>query len=323
MSFDCQVLVTVIIPVYKVEKYLSRCVESILSQTYSRLEIILVDDGSPDRCGEMCDEYRNRDQRVVVVHKKNGGLSSARNAGIKLSHGEFLCFVDSDDYIQTDMIEQLLKAALCRNTRISACDFTSDEHKLQDGLRDDIKLYSAAEAIREILRDGEICTSAWAKLYEKSLFDEISFPEGKYYEDYATTYKLIHKAGNVAFAATKKYFYTINSGGITKSAFSPKHMDYFSISEELEAFVGRNYPELISLVRNRCTDMAISLYRKLSASEDRKRYKIEEKKLSDMIRRDLSSFLFSSYPAAKKLAGLLISASPAMSMKLMSFASGK
>ena len=323
MSFNCQVLVTVIVPVYKVEKYLSRCVESVLSQTYSRLEIILVDDGSPDRCGEMCDEYRNKDQRVVVIHKENGGLSSARNAGIQISHGEFLCFVDSDDYIQSDMIEQLLKAALCRNTRISACDFTSDEHKLQDGIMDEIKLYSAAEAIREILRDGEICTSAWAKLYEKSLFDEISFPEGKYYEDYATIYKLIHKAGSVAFAATKKYFYTINSGGITKSAFSLKHMDYFSISEELEAFSGRNYPELIPLVRNRCTDMAISLYRKLSAAEDRQRYEIEEKKLRDMICRGISAFLFSSYPAVKKLAGLLISFSPAISVKLMNFASDK
>ncbi len=319
MRSDSRPLVTVIVPVYKVEEFLSRCVESVISQSYHDLEIILVDDGSPDRCGEICDCYRGKDERIIVIHKENGGLSSARNAGIRVARGKYLCFVDSDDYIQSELIEQLLAAIARTGASISACGFASDENLLQNGITEEIRLFPAAEAIREILKDGAICTSAWGKLYERSLFDDILFPEGKYYEDYATTYKLFHKGGRIAYALTKKYYYTINTAGITRSPFSSRNMDYFAISEEVEAFIDDNYPELSSLVKNRSVSVAISLYRKLSHTPGRGQYRVEGEKLTDIIRKNLPGFLLSSYPVLKKTVGLFISLFPEISLKLLNY----
>ena len=170
--------------------------------------------------------------------------------------------------------------------------------------------------MREILRDGAICTSAWAKLYERSLFDGIDFPEGSLYEDYGTTYKLFHRAGRVAFADTKKYYYTYNAAGITKSAFSSGQMDYFTVSEELEHFARENYPGLEKLVRARETDMAVSLLRKLSCTPERDRFAREEKELVKAVRRDVLGFLFSRYKDAKKLSSLALSAFPHLTLEL-------
>ena len=316
MKSCSQPAVTVIVPVYKVERYLSRCVDSILDQSFPDFEIILVDDGSPDRCPALCDAYREKDDRVVVIHKPNGGLSSARNAGMRIAKGEYLCFVDSDDYIMPDMIEQLTEAAAGTGAPVSCCSFTSDEALLDRVLTRQFQVFTAAEAMREILRDGAICTSAWAKLYERSLFDGIDFPEGSLYEDYGTTYKLFHRAGRVAFADTKKYYYTYNAAGITKSAFSSGQMDYFTVSEELEHFARENYPGLEKLVRARETDMAVSLLRKLSCTPERDRFAREEKGLVKAVRRDVLGFLFSRYPAAKKLSALALSAFPHLTLEL-------
>lgn len=308
--------VTVIVPVYKVENYLSRCVESIQKQSWAELEIILVDDGSPDRCGEICEAYRAGDERITVIHKENGGLSSARNAGLRIAKGDWLCFVDSDDYIQTDMIEQLLTAAEKSGAPIAACGFTSDEKMLRSGITEELRIFTAAEAIREIVADGAICTSAWAKIYERRLFDGILFPEGMLYEDYGTIYKLLHRAGRVAFVDTEKYYYTYNVGGITKSAFSAKQMDYFTVSDELAAFVAENYPELSGPVRFRATDMAISLLRKLSVTPEPERFAEEEKTLVGIIRKNCPGFLFSRYAAAKKLSGLAVALCPGLTRRL-------
>ena len=316
MKSYSQPTVTIIVPVYKVEKYLSRCVDSILNQSYPYLEIILVDDGSPDRCPAICDDYRRKDERIKVIHKKNGGLSSARNAGMRAAGGNYFCFVDSDDYIQSDMIEQLVTAAQLMQVPISVCGFTSDAALLQRGVTEEIKLYSASEAIREILLDRTICTSACAKLFDRSLFDDICFPEGMLYEDYGSTYKLIHKAGKLAFVDMKKYFYTYNPSGITKSAFSAKQMDYFCISDEIAQFVAENYPELKPLVFNRATNMAVSLFRKLALTPGNARFAAEEKKLVEIIRKDSFGFLSSSYPVTKKLSCLAISIFPNLTMNL-------
>ena len=311
-------LVTVIVPVYKVEQYLERCVNSIISQSYTNLEIILVDDGSPDRCPAICDGYSQRDERIQVIHKKNGGLSSARNAGMNASNGQYFCFVDSDDYILPDMIEQLVGMVQAFHTPISACSFSSEEGRLRQGLTDEIRLLSAAEALREILTDGLVCTSAWAKLFDRELFSDVSFPEGKIFEDYATIYKLFHKAGKIAFADAAKYYYTPNYAGITKSSFSFRQMDYFSVSDEIERFVKEYYPDLTPLVQNREVDMAVSLYRKLSVTPERDRFEEERKTLVRHIRKGLFGFFSSHYPTEKKLSSLAVSLFPVLTEKLFS-----
>ena len=308
--------VTVIVPVYKVEKYLERCIDSIINQSYSNLEIILVDDGSPDRCPAICDSYALREERIKVIHKENGGLSSARNAGINEANGQYFCFVDSDDYILPDMIEQLVRSAQTFRTSISACSFSSEEDRMQPGLTDEIRLFSAAEALREILTDGVICTSAWAKLYDRALFSDVVFPEKMIFEDYATVYKLVHKAGMIAFADMAKYYYTPNYSGITKSSFSAKQMDYFTVSDEVEGFVKENYPELTAHVRNRKVDMAVSLFRKLSVTPERDRFRAEKKILAHHIRKGLLGFLAGRYPMRKKLSGLSVSLFPNLTEKI-------
>ena len=148
-------LISIIIPVYKVEKYLEKCIESVLKQTYTNLQIILVDDGSPDNCGKICDEYAKKDSRIEVIHKANGGLSDARNVGISKAKGRYIGFVDSDDYIKEDI----------RNK--------------ENGIRE----YSRLDILKEVLLDKNIQSYAWNKLYEKELFDEIKYPIGKKYEE--------------------------------------------------------------------------------------------------------------------------------------------
>lgn len=311
-------LVTVIVPVYKVEYFLPRCIDSILNQSYRNLEIILVDDGSPDQCPIICDNLQEKDSRVIVIHKDNGGLSSARNVGIQLAKGDYLCFVDSDDYISSDMIEQLVLAAHIKNAPISACSFTSDENLLQNGITEEVRLFSAADALYEILNDRAFCTSAWAKLFDRKLFDNIVFPEGKYYEDYGTIYKLIHKAGTIAFSDVKKYYYTINISGITKGGFSHRQMDYFFISQELEIFLAENYPEYLKIAHFRAMNMAISLYKKIAQSPDRAQFEEDRTALLEIIKLNSAGFLFSDYPLKKKVAGLMISFFPRFSERLLS-----
>ena len=316
MNSFSQPLVTVIVPIFKVEAYIRRCVDSILNQSCSDLEIVLVDDGSPDHCAEICDEYRLRDQRIRVIHQKNGGLSSARNAGLRLASGEFICFVDGDDYILPDMIEQLFQTMKQTRTRLAVCGITSEEKELSTGISDKSKVFSSADALREILTDGAFTTSACAKLFDRSLFDGICFPDGRIYEDYGTVYKLFHAAGMVAYVDTPKYFYTTNASGITKGGFSPSQMDYFALSGELERFLEKNYPQLTRLARSRSADMAVSLFRRLSASPERERFASEREELVRIIRKGLHGFFLSSYPMRKKLSALAVSAAPGMTEKL-------
>ena len=177
-------LVSVIVPVYKVEFFLRRCVESILKQTYQNMEIILVDDGSPDRCPQICDSFCRKDTRIRVIHKKNGGLSDARNVGIEAAKGEYLCFVDSDDYIQSTMLEHLVKAVDSAGVNLAITNLkTVDEHgnrvfrveqsPIMDGI------FPAEELLPKLYQEmGWYYIVAWNKLYHRSLFEKLRFPVG-------------------------------------------------------------------------------------------------------------------------------------------------
>ena len=187
-SQDKKPLISVIVPIFRVEKYLEKCVSSIISQTYSNLEIILVDDGSDDNCPTICDNFQAKDSRIKVIHKTNGGLSQARNYGLRIATGDFIGFVDGDDWIEPCMYEALLSALLDTGADIAACNYHKESTDSKDIQRiatsSERHLYSSEEAMRMILSlTGFIRTLVWNKLYRRSLLANVFFTEGKIYED--------------------------------------------------------------------------------------------------------------------------------------------
>ena len=237
-----QDLISVIVPVYKVEKYLKRCVDSILAQTYPCLEVILVDDGSPDGCPAICDEYAREDRRVRVIHKENGGLSDARNAGIDAAKGKFLGFVDSDDYVHPRFYELLLQALKEEGADIAGCDVKKvcKTEKIEEKEQQPIQrtVYSGREATAN-LYDAQMYLKsvvAWNKLYKKELFEEIRFPKGKLHEDEFTSYKLQYQSESVVYINRAYYFYFQREDGIMgkeQRKISPAVLEAY---EEMERF---------------------------------------------------------------------------------------
>ena len=221
--------ISVIVPVYKVEAFLSRCVESILAQTYRDFELILVDDGSPDNCGVLCDGYALRDSRVHVIHQENGGLSAARNTGIDWafanSVSRWIAFVDSDDWVHPDFLRVLYETAEETLCKLSVCDYfrTSGEDfpAQPDGK---VQKLSSGDYYCGRFHNGSTAT-AWNKLYHRSLFQELRYPVGKLHEDEFTTYRLVYQVKEVGFSPRVLYAYYQNPAGIMKSAWSPKRLD--------------------------------------------------------------------------------------------------
>lgn len=190
-------LVSVIVPVYKVEQYLNRCVSSIIKQSHTNLEIILVDDGSPDRCPQLCDEWALQDSRIKVVHKENGGLSDARNVGLKKASGNYICFVDSDDYVSTKFVETLYELIHLYNTDMSAVSlkevFSMEQENIVSACAGNI-VFEGEAALKELFSNDTFSNYAWNKMYKRELFDNVEFPVGRKMEDLGTTYKLLMRA---------------------------------------------------------------------------------------------------------------------------------
>lgn len=219
---DC--LISIIVPVYKVEPYLQRCIESIQNQTYKKIEIILVDDGSPDKCPDICDELAEKDSRIQVIHKTNGGLSDARNVGMEVANGEYFCFVDSDDYIQPTMIANLKKAIDTTDAKIAISSFmTIDENgnRVIDSAENPIVdgCFMAEDLLPKLYqRLGWYYVVAWNKLYHRSLFDDLKFPIGKIHEDEYIVAQIIHKAKKIVCISTEEYIYIYQRKGSIMSS---------------------------------------------------------------------------------------------------------
>lgn len=208
--------ISIIIPIYKVEQYLDKCISSVTNQTYHNLEIILVDDGSPDRCGSICDNYALTDSRIKVIHKKNGGLSEARNYGIDQATGDYIGFVDGDDWVENDMFEALYTKAVEYRADISICGFytvKNNKVNLPHIAAHDIE-YSGEEALSELAKD-RITNHAWNKLYKRELFTEIRYPVGMAFEDIATTYRLFAVSTKIVYIRACKYYYLLREASIT------------------------------------------------------------------------------------------------------------
>lgn len=243
-------LISVIVPVYKVEKYLDRCVKSIVNQTYRNLEIILVDDGSPDCCPAICDAWAEKDSRVKVIHKENGGLSEARNAGIEVSCGELIGFVDSDDWISIDMYQCLYETMKEDNSDVVACGV---EMAWEDGTPSRMLtkigncVLSKEEAMRAIIEESWLKQPVWYKLYKMELVRDISFPVGKYHEDVFWSYQVIGRANQVSVIDRTGYYYWQRSGSIMGEKYSIRRLDAIEAKVQRHAYISERFPELKNL----------------------------------------------------------------------------
>ncbi|ADY12106.1 glycosyltransferase family 2 protein [Sphaerochaeta globosa] len=222
-------LISIIVPIYKVEKYLEKCISSIQTQLYSNIEIILVDDGSPDRCGQICDEYAKKDKRIIVVHQVNGGLSNARNSGIRVAKGVFLVFVDSDDWIENDYVLKLYFSAIETNADLTICGIRyvdEDGLTLKTVLPGKEGSFSNSDIIRSMYgRNRTPYVTAWTKLYKKDLFDKVLFPDGKIHEDEYTFYQYIYYSKVISIVNEPLYNTTVREGSITTSKYSIRRLD--------------------------------------------------------------------------------------------------
>lgn len=232
-----EVLISVVVPVYNVEHYLKKCVDSICHQTYRNLEIILVDDGSTDCSGSLCDEFATSDSRIRVIHKSNGGLSDARNAGMELASGEWWMFVDSDDYIAPDTVETLLLAAVENHCEIAVCNMM---RIYEDGKQEPFycpvtePTIWAGEQRFETLRQPSVCN----KLFRADLFKELRFPKRKFYEDTFVYHVLAHRANRIALTGLSGYYYLSRRESILgQSQFTDRYFDYVEAIHERAMFL--------------------------------------------------------------------------------------
>lgn len=239
-------LVTIVVPIYNVEKYLKECLASIMDQTYRNIEIILVNDGSTDSSGTTAEKIAKDDSRIIVLHKINGGLSEARNTGINIANGKYITFIDSDDYIDKRFIEKLLYSALKFNADIIQCDNSRKSNLIGSGSNKATSITGLA-AFEKLMRYKTISPTAWAKLYKLSLFKNngLSFPIGRLHEDTALLYKLIYFSKQIVCISSTLYYYRINNTSIMNSRYSDKH--YGSVIQyhhELDEFILKNKIEI-------------------------------------------------------------------------------
>lgn len=246
------VLLSIIVPVYNVENYLEECVNSILRQTWQSYEIILVDDGSTDASGKICDQYAVKNQKIKVIHKKNGGLSSARNAGLDAAKGKYIGFVDSDDYIMPEMYETLIAGLRESNAQIASCryfTFDKTEDTKRKCERKKKYTYQTSDSLKHFfLRD--ISESVCDKVYLKELWKERRFVEGEINEDTYVVYELLKHSSNIVCFMQKMYGYRQRRGSITNSGYSAKFGVVERHLKELEKSVCMEYPELIPYVKH-------------------------------------------------------------------------
>lgn len=325
-------MISVIVPIYNVEKYLNDCVISILNQSYTDIEVILIDDGSTDSSGRLCDELLNKDARIKVIHKPNGGLSDARNAGIEVSEGSEICFIDSDDLILPGYLSTLHSLLVSNDADMSVCGMTTFDESETPVLVKDYPIQNMViegnyNCMKGLLIDSAIDTTAWRKLYRASLFKDtgIRYPVGRYHEDVWTTYQVIAHCNCIAVTGEKLYAYRKRKGSIVNSAFSPRHLDAVKGHVQRYDFVVENYPLLRSLASKSVIYSAGVCLRRISKSDN---LSAKEKKyyllfLHNIYRKYLSDYLASNAKKHSKLFAIASRLSPqAMSVVLKFFYNG-
>ena len=259
-------MISIIVPVYNVEKYLSQCVKSILEQTYAgNVEILLIDDGSTDSSGLMCEEFSRIDHRIKVFHKENGGLSDARNFGIKRSHGSILCFVDSDDFLHKDYLQELYSIKKKNNAEISECacfKYLESNPILCNDNRDKTKILKSKEWLTESGVGDFLSVVAWNKLYDRELFNDVEYPVGRNFEDESTTYKVVYKSKCIVRTYKKLYYYRQREGSITQNTLTAKSLNQklLALNEKCDFFIGRNEKDIVSYCQAKYSILVISKF---------------------------------------------------------------
>ncbi len=239
--------VSIIVPVYKAEKYLKKCVDSLRRQTYSNLEILLIDDGSPDNCGKLCDEYAKLDDRIVVIHKENGGLSDARNTGLDNITGGYIAFVDSDDYIKEDMIEVLYNNIIIEDADVSSISISMVRENGEYINGTDTKeriVYNGDEIIKQLLLHNTIKNYVCDKLYRKELFDNIRFPLGVTYEDIPTSLNILGKANKLVYEDSIKYYYVKHRDAISANCSEGNVNNYINAIISRFNLIEKEWPDI-------------------------------------------------------------------------------
>lgn len=245
-------LISIIVPIYKVEKYMDRCIESLIEQTYHNLEIILIDDGSPDNCPAKCDEWGRKVKQIKVIHKQNGGLSDARNVGIEIAKGEYIVFVDSDDWVSPDYIKCLYETASSTNSDICECDIikTNKENLVYATDNKNVFIcYDTEDALELLIQDVVFHQYVWNKIYKMDCLKGIPFVKGKVNEDEFWTYRVFGKANKVVKTQRKLYFYFQHSESIMGRKYNVKRLDALEAKIERQQYIENNFPKLSSISR--------------------------------------------------------------------------
>lgn len=279
-------LVSIIVPIYNVEPYLDKCIDSLLNQTYASIEVILVDDGSPDKCPYICDAYAKEDCRIKVIHKKNGGLSSARNAGLDICNGDYIMFVDSDDWIALDLIEKMVAIMQKKNVQLVTCGRwmvdKDNEDKITSGQSE---ILTTEQAIKKSIFNDKVGIAAWGKLYKREILEKIYFPEGEIHEDVAIIYHVFNRCSSIYLMDYAGYYYRYNAEGLSKQPYSTKYDVVLKHVLENENLINTQYPKLqrytATMVAQSCVDMLIKIiktkkgYAKFEKQYDDYRYNLQ------------------------------------------------
>ena len=254
-------MISVIVPVYKVEQYLRRCVDSILAQTYTDFELLLVDDGSPDQCPAICDEYGRQDRRIRVFHKPNGGLSDARNYGLERMKGDYVTFIDSDDYVGPDYLKIMLE--IIEENHVKVCDIghadTYDKGLSFVSSEDTRGLVPNNDILRTLCQNKTVFFTAWGKLFHKDLFSKVIFPVGYLYEDNLVIPYILCECETIAYSTSKQYYYFQRADGIVATFSENKLHDCEEGLDKLLDFTKRKYPQDIEYMESRVTTSIFSL----------------------------------------------------------------
>lgn len=303
-----QQLVSIIIPIYNVESYLKRCIESVINQTYKNLEIILVNDGSTDNCGTICDKYKNKDNRIKVIHKKNGGLSDARNAGIEIATGKYLTFIDSDDYVSIDYIEYMINMLEEKKAQLAICKVKEvwPNSKLKDEAYTKIQVLNSKQTFENLLLDKGIEVSSYAKLYSIDLFKKLRFPKGKVYEDTAIIYKIIANANRIVYGDKYCYYYISREGSISKhKEFNSSEIDYIEHTEQMLNFIRKRYKNLKIPVYRYYVYYKFRILKMLVFTKPRNK-KMEKQIIEDIKKYQKIVFKYKETPKKDKIAIILL-----------------
>lgn len=319
--------ISIIVPIYGVETFLKQSVESIRSQSYSNLEIILVDDGSPDSCGSICDEFAHIDSRIQVIHQENGGLSDARNAGLSVATGEYVAFVDSDDWIAPEFIQSMLEAckkeqceiAICRYSNVN-CNGKLNQSKEQ-GTNKNYTIYENNDLLLSMYEDYNIdCTCftvTWNKLYRKSLWQGIVFPKGRIHEDEATTYLLLDKVKKAVFLEDSLYYYRQTPGSIMQDSFQYKRLDWIkALEERISYFIHNGNNQVVAASMKAYADASITFFQRLKKEVPHSNK--EQKQLKKHVKDTLKTIKkYGKLPIRTRLGYYIFLVSPALFFRLL------